>query len=354
MTKETFRHEMLNRLKTQRLLHPLMEQTDLVKFVFQGMLGVGHLLSDRERVTARIEQETEGLFGDPDEPLFEVLSPAWCRINLRRAIAEQIPPCVIAGLMLASHTAEQFSRKDVYDFCTDPDAFGGKAVTDTDLLNSIPDETWLPSHSALYRQQYHPAYRVVSTEWIPCMEIVRKIAGKQAIPKRPLITIDGPCASGKTTLALKLSEVFEAAVIHTDDFVVPHERKTADRLAIPGGNCDAERLCKEVVVPWKRDQTVKYRKYDCGLRRLLPERTLPECKMLIIEGSYCNLPSIREYADLRLFVDTPENIRMERLQKRESPESLKRFRQVWIPLENAYFDAYRLPDESCLVFHSAI
>ena len=86
-----------------------------------------------------------------------------------------------------------------------------------------------------------------------------------------LITLDGPCASGKTTLAKKLAAVFEAALVHTDDFVVPHAQKTAARLAIPGGNCDAERLVKEVAAPWKRGESVKYRRYDCGLDRLLPE-----------------------------------------------------------------------------------
>ena len=42
---------------------------------------------------------------------------------------------------------------------------------------------------------------------------------------KKLITIDGPCASGKTTLAEKLGLLLHAPVIHTDDFVIPSRAK---------------------------------------------------------------------------------------------------------------------------------
>ena len=171
--------------------------------------------------------------------------------------------------------------------------------------------------------------------------------------KRLLITIDGPCASGKTTLARKLAELLHAPVIHTDDYVIPHARKTAERLARPGGNCDAERLEREILAPFQKGEPVKYRRYDFRADRLLPEEELPDgIQLLILEGSYCNLPVLRQYAGLRLFVNTPEEIRMERLRKRETPESLKKFQEMWIPLENAYFEAYGLPDGDCIILGS--
>lgn len=167
--------------------------------------------------------------------------------------------------------------------------------------------------------------------------------------KRILITMDGPCASGKTTLAERLAKAIHAGVVHTDDFVIPHARKTSERLSIPGGNCDGERLVREVVAPFKKGELVKYRRYDCRADCLMPEEALQDGSILILEGSYCNLPVIRAYADLRLFVNTPEEIRMERLRERETPESLRRFREKWIPLENAYFEAYHLPDDGCII-----
>ena len=81
----------------------------------------------------------------------------------------------------------------------------------------------------------------------------------------------------------------------------------------------------------------------------MPEERLPDCRMLILEGSYCNLLAIRQYADIRLFVDAPWEIRQERLRKRESPQSLQMFYDRWIPLENHYFEAFGLPDPDCVV-----
>lgn len=169
---------------------------------------------------------------------------------------------------------------------------------------------------------------------------------------RMLVTIDGPCASGKTTLAKRLSEELSANVIHTDDFVIPHSQKTQERLAIPGGNCDVERLAQEIIIPWKKGESVRYRRYDCGADRLLPEEVLPAKEILILEGSYSNLPTIREYADVRIFTEAPLEIRKARLVQRETPESLQRFYSRWIPLENAYFEAYNLPDSDCMIIDS--
>ena len=131
--------------------------------------------------------------------------------------------------------------------------------------------------------------------------------------------------------------------------MVPHAQKTPERLAVPGGNCDWERLTREVTGPWKDGSAVLYRKYDCHGDRLKPPEAIRSDRLLILEGCYCNLPPVRECADVRLFLETPEEIRAGRLVRRESPESLKQYHSRWIPLENAYFEAYGLPDPECIV-----
>jgi len=180
-------------------------------------------------------------------------------------------------------------------------------------------------------------------------EILEGIAQQIRMHKHPLVTIDGPCASGKTTLASELAAQVSASVVHMDDYVIPHAQKTEERLAVPGGNCDADRIVREILVPWKNEEPVKYRRYDCKADILLPEETLPENQILILEGSYCNLPEIRKNADIRIFLDVPREARESRLRERESPESLKRFYDRWIPLEEAYFAAYGLPDPDCIL-----
>ena len=141
-------------------------------------------------------------------------------------------------------------------------------------------------------------------------DALRKIRGL----RRPLVTVDGPCASGKTTFASYLAGILDAAVVHTDDYVVPHSMKTKERLALPGGNCDAERLMREVVTPWRGGLPVLVSRYDCHADRLLPPEALPDCGVLVLEGSYCNLPEIREAADVRFFLDTAPEIRESCLQ----------------------------------------
>ena len=81
--------------------------------------------------------------------------------------------------------------------------------------------------------------------------------------ERILVTIDGPCGSGKSTLAAALGEALAAPVVHMDDYVIPHAQKTAERLAIPGGNADLERLLAEVIRPWLAGKPAIVRQYLC-------------------------------------------------------------------------------------------
>ena len=186
---------------------------------------------------------------------------------------------------------------------------------------------------------------------LSCREALERIKGEREKKKRILVAIDGPCASGKTTLAGILAGVFGAGVVHTDDFVIPHWMKTPERLRVPGGNLDDKRLTEEVLGPWKKGEKAIYIKYDCHGRRFVPAGPLPEGDVLFLEGSYALLPAVRRYADVPLFLSTPWKVREERLKKRESPESLERFRNIWIPLEDAYFDFYGLPDGDCTVIN---
>lgn len=341
---EAFERELLSRLREELRNRPASQPQDAVKFVFQGLLGVGHLLSSRKAAAAYITREMESLEPDPAEDLCEVLSADWCRLNLRRVKAERLEPGAIAGLMLTSRSDVSFTRRDVLEVCKKMSFAGGKPFDERELA-CVLDENWLPSHSEAYREAYRPAYRVISADWLPYLNAVVRINGALQGRERLTVTLDGPCASGKTTLAGKLAEVFGASIIHTDDFVIPHEKKTPERLAIPGGNCDAERLANEVLDPWMRGGTVRYRKYDCASDRLLPEEMLPDSRILIIEGCYCNLPQMRKYADVRLFLDAPREKRERRLAFRETEASMRMFYERWIPLENAYFDAFGLPDD---------
>lgn len=347
MTRDEYAGRIRQNLREHLETHPAAEDRDIVKFVFQGFLGPGHLLRDPETTEERIAIETREEEPAAVEPLTEDAGPSWCRLNLRRAAAEKLSPRMIARMMHSPHPDGGFTRTDVELLCRRIAEEESKPGMDGALI-PLQDENRLPSHSDAYRRTYRPSYRLVSAEWLELMPALCETAKRLSRPGSVLVTVDGPCASGKTTLAEKAAHVLECRVVHTDDFVVPHARKTPERLSVPGGNCDWERLVREVLLPWKQGSAARFRRYDCHRDIFLPEETLEPGKLLILEGSYSNLPAIRALADIRIFMNTPEEIRMKRLKQRETPESLIRFRKRWIPLENAYFAAYGLPDGECI------
>jgi len=62
-----------------------------------------------------------------------------------------------------------------------------------------------------------------------------------------IVAIDGMSSALKTTLSEKLSDMFDGAVIHCDDFFLPLEFRTQERFAEPGGNIHYERMKAEVI-----------------------------------------------------------------------------------------------------------
>ena len=164
---------------------------------------------------------------------------------------------------------------------------------------------------------------------------------------RPLIIIDGPCGSGKSTLAARLSEAFpRLCLVHMDDFYVPIPEKTPERLSIPGGNANAERLWGEVLEPWLKGAPGIVRPYRAHTDSFLPSYTVSPDQGILLEGSYSGLPLIGSHADLKLFVWVDAALQRERILRRNGEEIARLFFERWIPLENAYFSHYRFPDAS--------
>lgn len=330
-----------------RQQYPFMEPQDVVKLYFQSMLGCGHLLAEEEKVVFRIEQEEALLSPSDTEPLAVPIGPDYVRLNLRRAMADGIQPLWIARLMRLSGPAH-CNREDVFQAVAalnDPEA--------TKIAHRLVDEAgWIPGHSERYRQAYRPAYRVISRRCAGALPVLAKIA---ALPEnqRLLVCIDGPSGSGKTTLSRLLQQVLDAAVIPMDDFFLPHARKTAERLSQPGGNADHERLVSECIIPWAKGQAVCYRPYDCHRDALAGSITVPDKRITLVEGCYALLPDVAQHASLRVFLQISPEEQKRRILLRNGEKGWKAFQQRWIPLEQAYFSAFQLPDEGCTVVSCA-
>lgn len=152
-----------------------------------------------------------------------------------------------------------------------------------------------------------------------------------------LVAIDGPAASGKTTLAARLSRRYGADVLHMDDyFLQPHQR-TPERYVQPGGNVDRERFLEEALLPLSRGAAYVSRRFDCHTMRLLRGRTATPGRLVIVEGSYSLHPALAPYYDLRVLLAVGDEVQRARILAREGEEKQRQFITRWIPLENRYF-----------------
>ena len=152
-----------------------------------------------------------------------------------------------------------------------------------------------------------------------------------------LIAIDGACGSGKTTLARALADALGAPVFHTDDFYLPFALRTPQRLQMPGGHINWERLAQEVLVPAVQGLPFLYRPYDAHADRWKKARSIVPQPVYIIEGTYSLLPALETYYAYKVFLKLDTDSQYRRLQKRESEEKLNDFINRWIPREERYF-----------------
>lgn len=167
-----------------------------------------------------------------------------------------------------------------------------------------------------------------------------------------IITIDGMCASGKTTLARHLSEKFGMQVIHMDDFFLPAEMRTPERLSLPGGNIYYERFNKEVIGPIINGTDFEYRIFSCFECGYTGTEKVCISKPIIIEGAYSTHPEIPDIYDLKIFSEISPEAQLRRIEKRNGADALKIFKEKWIPFENRYFEAFSVKGKCSLTITS--
>ncbi len=169
-----------------------------------------------------------------------------------------------------------------------------------------------------------------------------------------LIAIDGPCGAGKSTLGEALRSRLESRgcnLFHMDDFFLQSFQRTPERLAQPGGNVDRERFFFEVLRPLKAGHSFVYQRYNCHTGEMLPTKSLP-CRIAVIEGVYSLHPELRQFYDLKVFVDIDREKQKKRLINRVTPEQYRRFVDEWIPLEERYFSALNIREAADMILRS--
>lgn len=322
--------------------YPQMRAQDYIKLLYQSEFGGGHLIADREMALRRLTAEAEAQTGAP-KLAYESIGGGLGRLYLP---AEGLSAQTVLGLFLEAcqprGTMDGMLKKLTLleemhpQFKEEIDAYRAKGCP-------------MQSHSEEYRAAYAPAYRLVpqSAElFMPLFKAIDRLLSEREFVR---IAVEGRCASGKSTLGGLLQRVYGANLFHMDDYFLPFERKTPQRLAERGGNVDYERAYEEIISRPK-DAEILWRPFDCQIQALgEPVHTAPN-RLTIVEGSYALHPALRDGYDLKVFLDIDPEHQSARILKRNGPEMHARFVGEWIPMENEYFDGLNIRSLADLAF----
>ncbi len=343
--------------------YPLMQPTDAAKLVYQATFGGGHMIKNEQTVLEYIRREyascthnSEPLrcesLGDTvrvyidstltDEQLV-LLAKVFCESAKLYAVGFDAASEEVKGRFL--------SRLDTLrELCRDGYFAFDEAALET-YLNEYAAAGYPPvHHSESYREAYRPAYRVIDNRYVRLLSCIQKIALlEKASTERVVIAIDGHCASGKTTAAELISKLFDAEVIHMDDFFLPPELRAPQRLPEVGGNIHYERFGDEVLPNLRTNRPFTYRVFDCQRFAYSTQpRTVGPSRVVIVEGVYSLHQSFGKYYDLSVFASISPEVQLERLKRRGGAALLSRFQNEWIPMEQSYFDAFEIQKNSDL------
>jgi|LGOV01.1.fsa_nt_gb uridine kinase len=159
-----------------------------------------------------------------------------------------------------------------------------------------------------------------------------------------IIAIDGPSGAGKSSLAKRLEEAFNVLVVHTDNYFLHPSMKTESRLNEPGGNIDYVRLENEVFSNLDKE-FITSNFYNCQTNELEEREPLKKTSIIIVEGVYSLHPKFIKYYDYTVFLDVDITTQLERISKRSGDQLLSRYIQEWIPLENRYFNEFKVKNQ---------
>ncbi len=337
--------------------YPLMQPSDMVKLLYQSEFAGGHMITDPAQCLSRLVDESRSAAPRAAADAFVPIGGGLCRLYLGALTALDITPQTLNRLFIATAntvtgSADRFSAKlDAFlDWCRSGELPCDFAAAERYVRYYRAQGCPPVSHSNAYRAAYAPAYRVVKAAYCRYLEVFRRIEALLNKKFAVTVAIEGNSGAGKSTLAALLAEVYNCNVFHTDDFFLPSERKTAQRLAEPGGNVDYERLQSEVARGILSGGDVTYRRYDCRTGILGEPITAPPTRLSVVEGVYSLHPALGLAYDLTVFLKAEGAAQQQRIRLRSGDTMLKRFINEWIPLENRYFDAYHIEQKCDLKF----
>jgi uridine kinase len=145
-----------------------------------------------------------------------------------------------------------------------------------------------------------------------------------ATPERgfTFVGIGGRGGSGKSTLA---AQIPHAQIVGTDEFW-------------DGSGFDLERLHAEVFAPLLVARTARYDAWDWEARRAGGTRIVEPRGVVVVEGVCALHRMFRDAYDVRVWVEAPYDVRLERGIARDGEAARRTWVERWMPMENRYVE----------------
>lgn len=321
-----------------------MELQDVIKMCYQAAFGAEHLLEDLDRARKYFDEEFESI-EERDVPLYEYISEDVARVDLGAWKASGMPKEWFFDLFVMATKESYGGEEKMLESLEMAKGLLNSFEMSKCIDRYVAEGIRPVHHSQRYRDAHKPAYRLVDRKHlrlIPILVAASKLDGG-------VIVIDGPCASGKSTMATQLSEILGGSVVRIDDFFLPPALRTKERLAEAGGNVHYERFKEEVLSGLASGESFEYTRFDCSIMDYGNSVLVPAAKWRIVEGSYSHHPYFGEYGDIRVFSMIDADEQMSRILVRNGEKMAKRFESMWIPMENRYFKEYNISKRASLI-----
>lgn len=330
--------------------YPFSTIQDFIKYLYQSTLGSAHFITDPSENFEAFINEYHSIDHDDQHVLYEPLNEDFGRIHLEALNEQHLK--IIHQWILKSVSVT--SSKDSLIQCfnkVEKDILEGwipfsLESWQTEIKNYQQNGCPAVSHSQIFKQHYHPHYRIIKKEYIPLMHIMQQI---DELPPYSIIAIEGQSGSGKSSLANMLHEIYNYPIIHMDDFFLQKHQRTLERLNEVGGNIDYERFYQEVITPINQHQSFDYSIFDCQSMSIQGQRHIHFDSQIIVEGSYSLHPFFQDYASFSIFLSLPFELQKQRIKKRNGDKMLERFIHEWIPKENQYFQYFDIEKKADMI-----